>query len=257
VNSEIWNVEEYRGTARLMAHEVQGPVSVILGCISMLRDETLPAEIRKTALDMIEGEARGMGALVQDLMGTLDRGPEERRNEPARSREGRERFDAHELVVEVVCGVRNQAELFGACVEPVRTGEQVPVMVEASPWRVRCILSHLVRNGLNYSLQPARVFVETRNRPEGDQVEIAVHDYGLGIPRADRERIFEPGNRLSDDVPGTGQGLHLSRMLAEQEGGSLRLEWSEPSKGSVFVLSLPRAGARLWRGMEVPAVFRS
>jgi signal transduction histidine kinase len=248
VNGEIANGEPYEGAAMLMAHELQGPVTVILGCVSMLRDESLPAEIRKTALDMIEGETRGLDALVQSLMGSLCCGPE---------KEGRERVDAHEVAVDVVSRMRGQAELRGASLEALRTGEQVPVMVEARAERVACILSNLIRNGLAYSLGPARIFVETRNQPQSDTVEIAVHDYGLGIGRTDFERVFEPGRRLSDDVPGSGQGLHLSRQLAEQEGGTLRLEWSETGKGSVFVLSLPRASTRPWLEMEVPAASRS
>jgi signal transduction histidine kinase len=250
LKDDMANRERYQGASMLITHELQGPVTVILGCTSMLRDETLPAESRKTALDMIEGQARGMSSLVHSLMGTLDRGPERK--------EGRERFDAHELAADVVSRLRGQAELEGAAIQPLVTGERPPVLVEAGPERVRCILSNLIRNGLAYSVRPAHVFVETRNLPRGDRVEIAVHDYGLGIPGSEHERIFEAGTRLSEEIPGFGHGLHLSRKLAEHEGGSLRLEWSEPLKGSVFVLSLPRASARPPQGMGVlPSGFQS
>lgn len=222
------------GPAALVAHELQGPVTVILGCVSMLREGGLPADAQETALNMIEGEARGMGTMVRHLLDAGGNGPE--------GREKRERFDAHRLVTEVVQRIRAQAELNGATVEPLRTGASLPATVEAVPEKVRCIVSGLIRNAIAYSPQPARVFVETRNVEAGDRVEIAVHDYGLGIARADHERVFEPGVRLHESVPGTGMGLHLSRRLAESEGASLRLEWSEPLQGSVFVLALPRAG---------------
>jgi signal transduction histidine kinase len=42
-------------------------------------------------------------------------------------------------------------------------------------------------------------------------------------------------------TPGTGLGLYLSRGLAEQMGGSLKLESSQTGKGSTFVLRLPAA----------------
>jgi signal transduction histidine kinase len=232
VDSEVVR-EADPGAAALVAHELQGPVTVILGCVSMLREGGLPAEVQETALNMIEGEARGMGTMVRNLLGAGGTGPE--------GRERRERFDAHELVTDVIGRIRAQVELNGATVEPLRTGASLPATVEAVPERVRCVLSGLIRNAIAYSLAPARVFVETRSAGVGDRVEIAVHDYGLGIAKADYDRVFEPGVRLHDSVPGTGMGLHLSRRLAEKEGGSLRLEWSEPLQGSVFVLALPRA----------------
>ncbi|HEX4213624.1 MAG TPA: HAMP domain-containing sensor histidine kinase [Candidatus Dormibacteraeota bacterium] len=231
VDSEVVR-EAHPEAAALMAHELQGPVTVILGCVSMLREGGLPADAQETALKMIEGEARGMGTMVRNLLGAGGSGPEGR---------DRERFEADELVTQVIQRIRAQAELNGATVEPLCTGAPLPATVEAVPERVRCVLSGLIRNAIAYSLAPARVFVETRNVEAGDRVEIAVHDYGLGIAKADHERVFEPGVRLHESVPGTGMGLHLSRRLAENEGGSLRLEWSEPLQGSVFVLALPRA----------------
>lgn len=232
----------YRSTARLVAHELQGPMTVILGCVSMLRDPTLPQEARDAALDMIEGEARGMGGLVQSLLGSFEVGSEGAR---------REQFDVCQVVREVVASARAQAQLDGATIEPLGL-DKAPLPVEAVPGHVRCILSNLVRNGLAYSLQPARIFIEIRGRrDEGAGIEIAVHDHGLGIPRADQEHIFEAGYRVRDSIPGSGLGLTISRELAEQNGGILRLERSEPFKGSVFVLSLPRTAAPR-RGAQLP-----
>jgi signal transduction histidine kinase len=231
-NVDIMNDGRHGYPASVVAHELQGPVTVMLGCVSMLRDQSLPDEARDTALDMIEGQARAIAPLVQSLLASFDTGRH------------RGRFDVCQMVEEVVTSIRPQAQLDGATIEPLGL-DRAPLPVEAVPGHVRCILSNLLRNGLAYSLQPARVFVEIRgDRDDRRPVEIAVHDHGLGIPNAVRERIFEPGYRLSDSVPGSGLGLAISRELAEQNGGGLWLERSEPLKGSVFVLSLPRTGAR-------------
>ena len=82
-------------------------------------------------------------------------------------------------------------------------------------------------------------------RKDADQVAIKVTDDGIGVDAADQPRIFarfaRGTDRLSREKPGSGLGLYLSRGLAEQMGGSLRLEASQPGKGSTFVVRLPPA----------------
>jgi two-component system sensor histidine kinase KdpD len=65
----------------------------------------------------------------------------------------------------------------------------------------------------------------------------------MGVPPAERERIFEPFYRppgVPPDVRGTGLGLSIARGLAEAQGGSLRYERGTDA-GSVFTLELPAA----------------
>lgn len=60
------------------------------------------------------------------------------------------------------------------------------------------------------------------------------------------DRIFDRFVGVEDHAkrPGSGLGLYISRQLAERQGASLRLGWSELGKGSTFCLSYPRlAGA--------------
>ena len=72
-------------------------------------------------------------------------------------------------------------------------------------------------------------------------------DDGIGVAPDDLPRIFERfargTDRVSREKPGSGLGLYLSRGLAEQMGGSLQLEASQPGKGSTFVLRLPPAAS--------------
>ena len=107
------------------------------------------------------------------------------------------------------------------------------------------ILDNLLNNALTYTDHSPTIRVQAR-RDEG-QVAITVADNGIGVAAVDQPRIFQRfargSDRLSREKPGSGLGLYLSRGLAEQMGGSLQLQASQPDQGSTFVLRLPLAAA--------------
>ena len=74
---------------------------------------------------------------------------------------------------------------------------------------------------------------------------IRVSDTGIGIPADKLQAVFEPfvqiGRSLNSPGEGTGLGLAISRDLARGMGGDLTAE-SVPGRGSVFTLTLARAG---------------
>jgi signal transduction histidine kinase len=71
---------------------------------------------------------------------------------------------------------------------------------------------------------------------------VRISDHGHGIPLAERERIFEPFARGSNDEggPGTGLGLAIARGFTQLNGGRLWIE-SGPDAGTTFALALPAA----------------
>jgi signal transduction histidine kinase len=107
------------------------------------------------------------------------------------------------------------------------------------------ILDNLLNNALTYTDHPPTIRMQAR--PDSGQVAITVADDGIGVAAADQPRIFERFTRGTDPLtrekPGSGLGLYLSRGLAEQMGGSLQLQASQPGKGSTFVLRLPLASS--------------
>jgi two-component system sensor histidine kinase SenX3 len=92
-------------------------------------------------------------------------------------------------------------------------------------------LANLISNAIAYSPDGSKVSISRRRR--GDNIEISVTDRGIGIARADQERVFERFFRVdkarSRATGGTGLGL---------ANGSIRL-WSQPGTGSTFTLSIP------------------
>ena len=101
-------------------------------------------------------------------------------------------------------------------------------------------LANLISNAIAYSPDGSKVSISRRRR--GDNIEVAVTDRGIGIARADQERVFERFFRVdkarSRATGGTGLGLAIVKHVAANHNGSIRL-WSQPGTGSTFTLSIP------------------
>ena len=115
-----------------------------------------------------------------------------------------------------------------------------PAPAYADREALRCVLWNLFENAVKYSPDCATVRVELATK--GRQVEIAVRDQGVGIPRGEQRRIFEKFVRGSaaraSNIRGTGIGLAMARQIVRAHSGDITVE-SEPGKGSTFRVMLP------------------
>ncbi|MEU9084667.1 HAMP domain-containing sensor histidine kinase [Streptomyces sp. NPDC048357] len=115
----------------------------------------------------------------------------------------------------------------------VRLDARAPVPASGDPARLERALANLVDNALRY----ARAEVVVRAAARDGWAVLEVTDDGPGIPRADRDRVFERFVRLAADrgraSGGTGLGLAIAREIARAHGGDVR------------ALPAPAGGARL------------
>ncbi|MDT9592354.1 DUF4118 domain-containing protein [Nocardioides zeae] len=122
---------------------------------------------------------------------------------------------------------------------PVRLelDEDAPMVVTDAGLLER-VVANLVANAVRVSAgAPVRVLVHAL----ADSVDVLVVDRGPGVPPAERERMFEPFQRLGDTSHGgLGLGLAVARGLSEAVGATLGAE-DTPGGGLTMVLSLPRA----------------
>ncbi len=109
-----------------------------------------------------------------------------------------------------------------------------PALADAG--QIRIALGNLIRNGCEAMASGGRLTI--RGRRNGDDVELAVIDTGVGIAPADLARIMEP--LYSTKARGLGLGLALVRMILERNGGSMAVV-SEPGWGSTFSVRLTSA----------------
>ena len=111
----------------------------------------------------------------------------------------------------------------------------------ADDLRLRQVLLNLVSNAIKYS--PVGGGIEIAGGADGEMVTVQVHDYGLGVPLDQQERLFERFVRLERDmnspVRGAGLGLYISKQLIQAMGGRIWLESrGVKGEGSTFYFTL-------------------
>jgi len=114
----------------------------------------------------------------------------------------------------------------------------------ADPALLERVLANLLGNAIRYSPPGQQVLLTASSHH--DQVELRVADRGPGIPAADRDRAFQPFQRLSGSGthPGPGLGLALARGLTEAMNGTLTPD-DTPGGGLTMILTLPAASPAL------------
>jgi len=120
------------------------------------------------------------------------------------------------------------------------------ILVLANREKMHGILLTLLSNAIRFASRGGYVMVDVGYPLDAtlkDVVMLRVGDNGQGIPRDRQDEIFEPVPSGKERVraPRTGPGLAASREWAREMDGNIRVR-SEEGNGSVFTLTLPRAG---------------
>jgi signal transduction histidine kinase len=111
-----------------------------------------------------------------------------------------------------------------------------PLAVRGDPRLLRRMIRNLLENAQRHGAPPIQVRVSRT----GDRAEVAVCDFGPGVPEAERERVFDPFYRRAGAREGAGAGLGLAlvRQIARRHGGEACCA-PRSEKGSCFVVVLP------------------
>ena len=217
----------------MAAHELLTPLTVFTGYLSLLSGGSLgkAPDAWETPVNILMQKTREMERIVSDLQNASSL-------EVVDPNLGREVIDLCKIVNEAVERAHPRAELLRA--EVVVNVPPEAVWVEADEDHLGRVMDDLINNAFTYTIRTPRLVIGLSKRSRKAIVE--VEDNGVGIPTAERERVFDRLYRVVDPqvvVPGIGLGLYICRQLAQSYGGSLVVESSKPGKGSVFALALP------------------
>lgn len=203
--AELVRAQKLASIGRLcagVAHEINGPVGIILGYTSVIRKQGLDDE----ALSAIEDEARHCQRIVQGLLDT------------SRPDAGDMRaVDLAHLATDAVDRLRAAGKL---AVRSVDVRAPVAVIAIGDESRLRQVLLNLLSNAVEATSAEGHITIEVTER-DGRAI-VAVVDDGRGMPPGALEHLFEPFYTTKDH--GTGLGLAISRAIVEAHRGELKLE---------------------------------
>jgi two-component system, OmpR family, sensor kinase len=212
------------------SHELRTPLTSMRGYAELLqRNPDMTRDDVVLAVRRIEDETRRMGLLVDDLLllARLDQG------RPL----DRAPVDLTSMVNDAVSDAR--------AADPGRSviaHIEAPIVVTGDDLRLRQAVANLVRNALVHT--PAGSPVEVALQAQNGHVDIDVIDHGLGVPAAQRERIFERFHRSdplrSRDQGGSGLGLSIATAVVTAHGGTISVT-DTPGGGATFRIELPAA----------------
>lgn len=115
--------------------------------------------------------------------------------------------------------------------------------VDADPGLLERVLANLIDNAVAHSPADSPVRVEVGET--AGRVMVRVVDRGPGVTNRDRERVFQPFQRMGDSSPragaGVGLGLAVARGFSRAMGGDVTIE-DTPGGGATFVVDLEVAG---------------
>jgi len=217
-----------------VTHELRTPITSITASLGLLASGALGAFPDK-ARDLVEIMNRGavrLRRLVDDML-------DARRIESGRLQLKLEALELSALVKESLLQNAAYAETLG--VSFMRHDTLEPTWVMADHVRLEQIMANLLSNAAKYSPQGGTVEVLV-STPRPGWVRVSVTDHGPGIREEFRKQLFQQYAQDDQskpvDIPGTGLGLHIVKMLVTQHGGTVGVD-NAAGGGSVFYFELP------------------
>ncbi len=212
----------------MVSHELRTPMASVLGFSELMLTRQLSEAKSRLYVETIHKEAQRLSILINDFL------------DIQRMEAGRQIYNFSEVDLKLL--MRRISDVFSQQHHRLKLNlpPNIP-MVRADPDRILQTLTNLVSNALKYSPDGGDVIITTRLN-EHDKVEIAVKDYGLGIPREAQSQLFTKFYRVDNsdrrEIGGTGLGLAISREIVEAHGGKIWVE-TELGRGSTFYFTLP------------------
>jgi K+-sensing histidine kinase KdpD len=212
-----------------VGHDLRTPLAGIKAAVSSLRqtDLDLPADATAELLATIEEATDRLDALIDNLLSM------------SRLQAGALSVDLRPVPLDAVVAQALLHAPSGTAAVQVDIGDDLP-MVRADPGLLERVVANLVANAL--AAGPPGRPVRLSARAHDGQVRFSVIDHGPGVPEADRDRMFQPFQRLHDrtTTAGLGLGLAIARGFVDAMDGTITPA-DTPGGGLTMTVTLPTA----------------
>jgi two-component system, NtrC family, sensor kinase len=229
LQAKLMHAEKLAAVGQLVsgvAHEVNNPLTAILGFADLLLENTELAEPVRKDLRVILQEAQRTKVIVQNLLSFARQMPPQRKqvqlNLILRRTVQLRAYDFHSHGVEVV----------------EQLDADLPTVV-GDAHQLQQVFLNILNNAYDAVREigrPAKIFISTER--VGNSVEVSFRDNGYGISYPDR--IFDPFFTTKEVGKGTGLGLSICYGIVHEHGGEILCRNNEGTEGATFVVRFPK-----------------
>lgn len=220
----------------LASHELRTPLTVIKSYLALLQQENdgkLNEKQREYIHRAYDATSR-LNRLVTEMLDVS-------RIESGRLILNQKNTDISQVIQNIVNEILPKAQEQNMVLETKShiDGDTILLFDEE---RIGEVLINLIGNALKYNHENGKVVVDlSRNENE---VIVAVTDSGIGIKKGDLSKLFQKFGVVGDfakkkNLPSTGLGLYMSRIIIERHGGRIWAESKGEGNGSTFSFALP------------------
>jgi signal transduction histidine kinase len=213
-----------------VTHELRTPLTSINGYLEVLGDPGVPPAAGREFLARIRRNSDRLMALVDDML--------------LAAQTGRNELELHKSVIDLAALAHDAADRNNALAAgrglTIRADATTPVPVHADEQRLAQAVERLVLNAVKFT---PRGEITITARTHDDDALLEVRDTGIGISRADRDRVLAPFRRTAAaeraEVQGAGLGLSIVKAIVDAHDGRLSID-SDTGRGAAVTVRLPR-----------------
>jgi PAS domain S-box-containing protein len=214
----------------MVSHELKTPLTSTIGYVQVTQNRAIKKDDALTS-GMMERAGKQLGKMTSMINGFLNVS----RLESGKIHIDKQPFDMASLIKEV-----EEEHMTHVTGHRVVFSLVQPSIIVADRDKIGQVINNFISNALKYS--PVNSTITVTCETEGDQIQVAVKDQGMGIPATEQPRLFERYYRVKGDhmtsISGFGIGLYLCKEIIDRHRGNIGVD-SIPDNGSTFWFTLP------------------
>ncbi len=215
-----------------VSHELRTPMTTIGGFVDGILDDTIPVEKQKDYLVIVRDEVTRLSRLVNTFL-DITRMQTDKVNLVISN------FDVNEAIRLIIIGLGSKIDERKLNINLEFESDVCYVRADAD--KIKMVITNLIDNAIKFTFENGTITIFTR--PKGSEIQISVHNTGVGIPEEQQkiifERLYKVDKSRSINKEGTGIGLYIVKSMLAAHGKDIKVS-SKEGEYAEFVFCLER-----------------